>query len=142
LHLISIASLASSQLTHCERRQAYQVIAIGSDSGPAPEGTMPDQKRNQQSNQNTSRGQKPGQGQQSSENDQQNLQRTQGQNQGDTGTGDSQRERSTRQPASTAHDRGIGSERRSMSDSDSNLGNDIDESESVESDLDAEDSGT
>ena len=108
---------------------------------------MADQNRNQQSNQNQSRNQ--GQGNQGNQNEPrqaQGNQSNQGNEQGQqnrsrdyesTGIGES-RERSSREPASTANDRAAGSERRNVSGTDSeSLGEEGLGEEGIESDLDS-----
>jgi len=107
---------------------------------------MADQNRNQQSNQKTSRGQQ-GQGQQGSQKQQtqgtQGSQSSTGKQNRDrddeaTGMGQSQRERSTREPMSTAHDRSTG-DRSGLGRQDQDLGSESDvESDIDDSDLDDE----
>jgi hypothetical protein len=107
---------------------------------------MADQNRNQQSNENQSRGQQGQQGQQGTENeprqtqpDRENQPGQQGRGREEDesmGVGGSQRDRTTREPASTAHDRGVGGEPRSTKDR--GTGNLEDVDEGIESDLDVE----
>lgn len=104
---------------------------------------MADQNQNKQSNQNQSRGQQ-GQGNQGNESEPRQTQsnesnqskqgRSRDLDDESTGIGES-RERSNREPATMANDRGVGSERQGMRDLESD---ELESEEGIESDLDSE----